>query len=63
MVHLYSSIDTTAAWKKMHFISSDRSAFLITVNLSIAVHTFASCPRGVMDKVLDYSLEISEFEL
>ena len=37
MVHPYSRIDTTAAWKKLHFISSDRSDFDMINNLSIAV--------------------------
>ena len=40
--HPYSSMDTTAAWKKLHFILSDKSDFHVTDNLSIAVHTFAS---------------------
>ena len=41
-VHPYSSIDTTAAWKKLCFIVSVRSDFHITNSLSIAVHAFAS---------------------
>ena len=43
VVHPYSSIDTTTAWKKLHFILSVRSNFHITDNLSIAVLAFASC--------------------
>ena len=41
-VHPYSRIDTTATWKKFHFILSDRSDFYRNDNLSIAAHTFAS---------------------
>ena len=41
VVHPYSRIDTTAAWKKLCFISLDRLDFYIINNLSIAVHTFA----------------------
>ena len=40
--HLYSSIDTTSAWKKLRFILSVRSDFHMTDSLSIAVHIFAS---------------------
>ena len=39
----YSNIDTTAAWKKLHFILSVRSDFHMTDSLSIAVHFFTSC--------------------
>ena len=39
VVHPYSSIDPTAAWKKLRFILSDRSDFH---SLSIAVHAFVS---------------------
>ena len=42
VVYPYSSINTTAAWKKLRFISSVRSDFLMTDSLSIAVHAFAS---------------------
>ena len=41
-MHPYSSIDPTAAWKKLCFILSDRSDFHMTDRLSIAVHAFAS---------------------
>ena len=41
VVHPYSRIDTTAAWKKLHFILLDRSDFHMIDNLSIAAHTFA----------------------
>ena len=37
VVHLYSSIDTTTAWKKSRFISSDRSAFYMIDSQSIVV--------------------------
>ena len=42
VVHPYSSIDTTAAWKKLRFILSVRSDFHMTDSLSIAVHAFVS---------------------
>ncbi len=38
----YSSIDTTAAWKKLRFILSVRSDFHMIDSLSIAVHAFVS---------------------
>ena len=42
VVHPYSSIDTTTAWKKTHSILSDRSVFLMIDDLLIAVHTFTN---------------------
>ena len=42
VVHPYSSINTTAAWKKLRFILSVRSNFHMTDSLSIAVHAFVS---------------------
>ena len=42
VVHLYSSIDTIAARKKLRLNLLDRSDFHMTDSLSIAVHTFAS---------------------
>ena len=36
----YSSIDTTAAWKKLRFILSDRSDLDMTESLSMAIHAF-----------------------
>ena len=42
VVHPYSSIDTIAAWKKLHFILLVRSDFHMTDRLSIAIHAFAS---------------------
>ena len=42
VVHPYSSIDTTAAWKKLRFILSVRSDFHTTESQSIAFHAFAS---------------------
>ena len=41
-MHPYSSIDTTAAWKKLRFILSVRSDFHMIDSLSIAVHAFVS---------------------
>ena len=37
----YSSMDTTAAWKILRFILSDRADFNMTDNLSMPVDTFA----------------------
>ena len=42
VVHPYSSIDTTASWKKLRFILSVRSDFHMIDSLSIAVHAFVS---------------------
>ena len=42
VVHLYSSIYTTAAWKKLRFILSVRSDFHMIDSLSIAIHAFVS---------------------
>ena len=42
VVHPYSSMVTTAAWKKLRFILSDKSDFLMTDSLLIAVHAFVS---------------------
>ena len=42
VVRPYSSIDTTAAWKKLCFILSVRSDFHMVDSLSIAVHAFVS---------------------
>ena len=42
VVHPYSSIDTTATWKKLRFILSVRFDFHMIESLSIAVHAFVS---------------------
>ena len=42
VVQPYSSIDVTAAWKKLRFILSVRSDFQIIDSLSIAVHAFVN---------------------
>ena len=42
MVHPYSSVETTAGWKKRRFILSVRSDFHMTDRLSITVHDFVS---------------------
>ena len=41
-VHPYSSIDATAAWKKLRFILSVRSDFHIIDSLLIAVYAFVN---------------------
>ena len=43
VVHPYSRINITAAWKKSRFILSYRSDFSMIDNLSITVHAFAWC--------------------
>ena len=43
VVHPYSSIDTTAAWKKFRFNLSDRSDFHMVDSLLISVHAFTRC--------------------
>ena len=47
-------MDTTAIWKKLHFILSDRSNFHMTDTLSIAVHAFAN--RILMPFSIDKTL-------
>ena len=44
-------MDTTAAWKKMRFILSDRADFHMIERLSLAVHAFAS--RVLMSFLVD----------
>ena len=50
VVHPYSSIDVTAAWKKLRFILSVRSDFHIVDSLLIAVHAFVDLPRAMNDR-------------
>ena len=59
VVYPYSSIDTTAAWKKLLSILSVRSDFHMTESLSIAVHACwclsrLMLPRYTLLKVLGY---------
>ena len=54
VVHPYSKIDTTDAWKKLRFNLSDRIDFHMIDNLSIAVHSFAS--RILMSLSVDETL-------
>ena len=42
IVHPYSSIDATAAWKKLHFTLSVRSDLHIIDSLLIAIHAFVN---------------------
>ena len=42
VMHPYSSTDTIATWKKLHFILSDKFDFHMIDNLLIAVYAFAS---------------------
>ena len=43
VVHPYSSMDAATAWKKFHFISSNRSDFHGIYNLSILFYAFFRC--------------------
>ena len=43
VVHLYSNIHTTAAWKKFCFDLSDRAEFHMIDGLLIAIYAFARC--------------------
>ena len=52
--HPYSSIDMTAAWKKLRFILSVKSDFHMTDSLSINVHAFSS--RVVMSVSVNETL-------
>ena len=54
VVHPYSSIDTTTAWKKLRFILLVRSVFHMTDSQSIAVHAFAC--RVLMSVLVDEPL-------
>ena len=54
VVHPYSSIDTTAACKKLRFVLSVRSYFHMIDSLSIAVHDFFS--RVSMSFLVDETL-------
>ena len=79
VVHPYTSIDTTAAWKKLCFILSLRFDIHMTDSLLLAVHAFASCvlmsfsvdktllPRKVNSSIsfreLPFSVEMSPLSL
>ncbi len=54
VVHPYSSINITAAWKKLHFILSARSDFHMTDSRLIALHAFAT--RVLMSVSVDETL-------
>ena len=60
-VHPYSRIDTTAAWKKLHFILSVRSDFHMTDSLSKVVYAFAN--RVFMSISIDETLLSWEMNL
>ena len=61
VVHPYSSINMTIAWKKLHFILLDRSVFHITDTLLVAVHAFTS--RVFMSFSLDEMLFAKQVNL
>ena len=56
-----SSIDPTAAWKKLRFIISVRSDFHMTDSLSIAIHSFALFPKKMNDKISCFSIIIKSW--
>ena len=60
-MHPYTSIHTTAFWKKLRFILSVRSDFHMTNSLSIAVHAFAS--RVLMSFSVDETLLLGQVNL
>ena len=53
-MHPYNSSDTTIACKKMRFIISVKSDFIMTDNVSMAVNAFAS--RVLMSVSVDETL-------
>ena len=62
VVHPYSSIDTTAAWKKLRFILSVRSDFHMIDRLSIGVQAFVSrvsLPYSVDETLLPRQVNLS----
>ena len=62
VVHPCNSIDTTVAWKKLRFILSVRSYFLMIARLSIAVHAFVnrvSMSFSVNEKLLPRLVNLS----
>ena len=61
VVHPYSSIDTTAAWKKLRLIISVRSEFHMTDSLSMVVHAFAFASR--VSQCMKYETFYSKFLL
>ena len=52
VVHPYSSMDSTAAWKELCFALSVRSDFHMIDNLSIAVHAFVLTSFSVEEILL-----------
>ena len=55
-------MNTTAAWERLRFNSSDRFDFHMTDNLSIAVHAFTSCVLmsfSVDEKLLPRQMNLS----
>ena len=58
-MHPYSSIDATAAWKKLCFILSVRSDFHIIDSLLIAVHAFVVL-RTSIDKIRENGFELTK---
>ena len=61
VVHPYSSIDTTAAWKKLRFILSVRSYITdLSVCANLKKNEVSHC---VVSKELDFNLKVSEFKL
>ena len=59
-MHPYGSINTTAAWKKLHFILSVMSNFQMNDSLSLAAHAFASCVLMSFAVCLDAASEVGE---
>ena len=53
-MHPYNSIGTTAAWKKLRFILSDRSDFHMIDSLLMIAHAFVN--RVLMSFLVDETL-------
>ena len=62
VVHPYSSIDTTAAWKKLRFILSVRSDFHIIDSLLIAIHAFVNLVSFLNEAELNFCTKLNDFK-
>ena len=62
MVHPYSSIDPTAAWKKLHFMLSIRFDIHMSDSPTIAILAFASCVL-ILFSVDETAFEVGELVL
>ena len=70
MVHPFSRIVTTGAWKKLRFILSNRSDFYMIDSISIAIHVFArhillslSIDETLLPRCVNLSINFSELQI